>query len=204
MIEQQSRQVITKNALGKRHIKEVLGSTLAGLILSPQEIWLVTAWISDFDLLDNRSGNWNYLHAGWGNRFISFIELLEVAVISGCKLSLIVKKSEVNEPAIKKICNNLNNHKNFKLGITDDLHIKGLLTESCFMRGSMNFTFSGANRNEELVDFSREQTTIFDARIEFKNTYSQSFIEEAAISDSPFDKDKIETSVENEDEDDFF
>ena len=48
------RQIFLHGALGQRQLNEVLGSLMSGLILCPEEIWLVSAWISDFVLLNNK------------------------------------------------------------------------------------------------------------------------------------------------------
>ncbi len=203
MINNKSRQIITNTALGKRHLKEVLGSTFAGVILAPQEIWLVTAWISDFEVLDNRSGNWTYLNAGWGNRMITFLELLETAVLSGCKVNLVVKKSELNDTAINFLKTKLANEDNFRIEISDSLHIKGLLTETAFIKGSMNFTFSGANKNDELVTLSSDMHLISTARIDFKNLYFKNYQQPSNNSESSV-IDIESDEHDEEDEYDFF
>lgn len=92
MITQEKRQIMTKTYIGKRQIREVLSGIMTGLIVSPQEIWLVSAWVSDFELLDNRGGDWSVLNPSWGSRTISFLEVLETVVLSGSKLNLVVKK----------------------------------------------------------------------------------------------------------------
>lgn len=204
MIHLNSRDIMTNSPLGKRQLKEVLGSIFAGVIIIPQDIWLVTAWLTDFDVLDNRSGNWSYLNPQWGSRMITFLELLETAVISGCKLNLVVKDNDINDSSIHRLKTNLREEIGFRMKLSPNLHIKGLLTESCFLQGSMNFTYSGANRNEELVTLTADPHSLSNTRIDFKKSY-------------PFDCSKItkpitsETSIskpslndEEEDEHDFF
>ncbi|MCF4010631.1 phospholipase D-like domain-containing protein DpdK [Rheinheimera sp. UJ63] len=162
---------MTKSPLGKRELREVLSSIFAGVIIVPQDLWLVTAWLTDFDVLDNRSGNWSYLNPDWGPRQISFLELLETAVKSGCSLRVVVKKDNINEAAVYRLQTNLGKEPSFRICESHEVHIKGLLTESCFLKGSMNFTYSGANKNEELVSLTGDEHQLSNARIEFRETY---------------------------------
>ena len=200
MINSNSRKILTNTSLGKRHLKEVLGSTFAGLILSPQEIWLVTAWFTDFEILDNRSGNWSYLNASWGNRMVTFIELLETAVLNGCKLNLVVNETKTNDSALSLLKNKLVNEDGFRFEISDKVHIKGLVTESFFFDGSMNFTFSGANRNDELVTISGDTHQISTTRIDFNNLYFKNYQQKTKVIVNPV----IEVEEDEDDEHDFF
>lgn len=76
----EQRQIFLHGPLGRRQFREVLSTMLASLLINPDEIWLVSPWLSDFPLLDNRSGQWDSLEPKWGNRTVSFSELLARAV----------------------------------------------------------------------------------------------------------------------------
>ena len=92
-----SRQFFLHGPYGDVQLKETLGVLLAGLILSPDELWLVSPWVTDFDLLDNRSGDWDYVQPSWGARFVRFSEMLVAAVESGCTLNLVTNRDELNQ-----------------------------------------------------------------------------------------------------------
>tara|TARA_B110000211_G_scaffold235021_1_gene308551 strand:+ start:21087 stop:21689 length:603 start_codon:yes stop_codon:yes gene_type:complete len=200
MINQNLRKIRTKTPLGKRHLKEVLGSTFAGLIISPEEIWLITAWFTNFEILDNRSGNWSYLNPSWGNRMVTFVELLETAVLNGCKLNLVVNETKTNDTALNLLKSKLVNEDNFRFEISKKEHIKGLITESCFIDGSMNLTFSGANINSEMLTLSGDIHEISEARIDFDNLYFKNYKQKTKMTDSP----TIEIEEDEDDDHDFF
>jgi hypothetical protein len=200
MINQDLRKIRTKTPLGKRHLKEVLGSTFAGLIISPEEIWLITAWFTNFEILDNRSGNWNYLNASWGNRMVTFVELLETAVLNGCKLNLVVNETKTNDTALNLLKSKLVNEVNFRFEVSKKEHIKGLVTESCFIDGSMNLTFSGANVNSEMLTLSGDSHEISEARIDFGNLYFKNYQQKSQVINSPI----IEIEEDEDDVHDFF
>ena len=60
------RQIFLHGATGQRVLREVLSAQLVGLILQPEPIWLVSPWLSNFMLLDNRAGSWDSIEPAWG------------------------------------------------------------------------------------------------------------------------------------------
>ncbi|MFA0415279.1 phospholipase D-like domain-containing protein DpdK [Vibrio renipiscarius] len=165
------RQIMTKSLVGKQHIKEVLSGMLMGEILHPREMWLVSAWVSDFELLDNRSGAWDLLNPGWGHRMVTFFEMLETAVSNGCHLNVVVKKHESNLKPVTQLNKRLGRFTTYRLEETQKLHTKGLLTKHAFLGGSMNFTYSGTNRNEEMMIFDRDPDVLANTGLEFSTSY---------------------------------
>lgn len=203
MIELTSRDIMTKSLLGKRELREILSSIFAGVIIVPQNLWLVTAWLTDFDVLDNRSGNWSYLNPEWGARQVSFLDLLETAVKSGCHLNMVVKEDIINDAALYRLRTNLGKEVGFRICESQEVHIKGFLTESCFLKGSMNFTYSGANKNEEMLSLTGDEHQLSSARIEFKESYQ--FKPREIEPNNPINNDKHVSNIEDdEDEHDFF
>ncbi|EDX7803241.1 PLD-like domain protein, partial [Salmonella enterica subsp. enterica serovar Oranienburg] len=65
----------------------------------------------------------------------------------------------------------LSNFANFRLEWRNHLHIKGFLTQNVFLKGSMNFTRSGVNRNEEFVELNCDSHMIGEAITEFERQY---------------------------------
>jgi len=168
------RQVFIYGILGEREFLDILGALMVGLIISPDNVWLASPWVSDFDLLDNRSDDWTSVRPEWGQRFISFSEMLATAITSGCRVTIVTKDEDINQRFIDKLTNNLaGNHDSVKWIIADQLHTKGLLTSDYFLAGSMNFTYSGTHRNDERVRLSMDKDEVTEARLEFEARYLQ-------------------------------
>ncbi|MBW3225285.1 phospholipase D-like domain-containing protein DpdK [Marinobacter adhaerens] len=165
------RQIFLHGPLGQRQFREVLGAQLAGLIIKPEPIWLVSPWLSDFPLLDNRAGEWDALNPSWGSREISFNEVLACAVNEGCVLRLVTKDDPKNASFINHLKNRLLSSSKLYLKKNDPVHTKGLLTRHFFLKGSMNYTFSGANRNDEHLILTSDKDLISEAFIEFNGQY---------------------------------
>lgn len=170
MIEQ--RQIFLHGPLGQRQFREVFGGQLIGLIIKPELIWLVSPWLSDFMLLDNRSGDWDALEPTWGSREIGFIEVLARAINGGCQLRIVTRNDSKNKSFISQLKNRLDSRADFKLLMSEPVHTKGFLTRKFFLKGSMNYTFSGVNRNDEHLILTSNKNVISEAIIEFKGHYS--------------------------------
>ena len=166
-----SRQIFTHGPYGMRQLRETLSDLLIGLILYPDEIWLVSPWVSDLDLLDNRAGDWDSIEPAWGARQVRFSEMLATAVASGCSLRLVTKSDEMNQKFYDRLVSGLSSSFEVSKLEKDTLHTKGMLCSSFFLSGSMNFTYSGTHRNDERVELTIDANKISEAKIEFEERY---------------------------------
>lgn len=166
------RQIFLHGSLGQRHLKEVLSGLMAGLFIKPERIWLVSPWVSDFSVLDNKTGDWDALNPSWRNREISFLELLADVVNNGCSLRLVTQDDGKSKSFIKQLENRLLDSADYKYLDSEILHTKGLLTDYFFLKGSMNYTYSGANLNDEVLELTNDGTMISEALLEFEERYN--------------------------------
>lgn len=169
-----NRQIFSFGPYGERQLGETLSDLLIGLTLSPDQIWLVSAWVTDFDLLDNRSGSWDWIEPSWGHRYVTFSELLIAAVESGCELSFVTNSDVLNDKFFNRLKSGITSARSLTRVVDDDdriLHIKGLLCSSFFLAGSMNFTYSGVHRNAERIVLQLEPDKIAEAKLEFHGRY---------------------------------
>ena len=169
---EEQRQIFLHGPLGQRHLREILSAQFSGLILYPELIWLISPWMSDFDVIDNRGGQWSFLDPSWGARMISFQELLATAVNNGCPLRIVTRKDTHSVVFIERLLMRLSPDHDMQYLYHENLHAKGLLTKHFFLKGSMNYTWSGANVNDEHLLFSTNNTVISDALIEFSGRYT--------------------------------
>lgn len=166
------RSIFLHGPLGRRQFKEVLGSLLSGLIIVPQPVWLVSPWLSDFELLDNQSGQWDMVQPAWGLRVVSFCQLLIDCVEAGCALNIVTKDEPTNFSFLKRLEDAIASCEEYRVGVSENLHAKGLLTADWYLSGSMNFTFSGTNRNDEQIQLTTNSGVISETKLEFENRYA--------------------------------
>lgn len=109
------RQIFLHGSAGQRQLREVLSAQLVALIMQPEPIWLVSPWVSNFPLLDNRSGHWDSIDPAWGGREMDFIELLACAANNGAPLSLVTRDDPMNRIFVKALEKRLSSFANFRL-----------------------------------------------------------------------------------------
>jgi hypothetical protein len=168
-------RLIVKTARGSRdEVRDLLESLFAIELLAPgEEIWLVSPWVTDLPLLDNRAGAYGGLEPSWPKRYITLAELLAFALKSAphCRVRVVTRPDLHN----KRFCRRLRNlveldSNGDRLVVQDDrqnLHTKGLAGESFALRGSMNFTYNGVEVLEEAVELETDLQTVATLRLNF-------------------------------------
>ena len=179
----QSR-LIVKSAQGNREeVRDLLESILAVELLSPGiELWLVSPWITDVPVLDNRAGSYSGLDPAWPKRHISLAELLGNLLERSpdTKISVVTRPSEDSSTA--RFCERLRiivglSGNIDRLNLNDrreNLHTKGLICDQVALSGSMNFTNNGISVLEETVQFQIDEQTVSQFLISFHEHYGYS------------------------------
>tara|TARA_Y100000590_G_scaffold131347_1_gene150073 strand:- start:7279 stop:7812 length:534 start_codon:yes stop_codon:yes gene_type:complete len=170
-----SRQIFLHEKTGREELRTVLSNLLISLIIRPDKVcWLVTPWVTDFQLLDNRAGEWNTIQSSWESRYINFSELMIAAVTMGCNLKLITSDSVINTPFIEKLNLGIEDKSRYSLSRIDEnvIHTKGLLCSSFFLTGGMNFTYWGTNKRDDLMTLKINPEDLKQAKLEFEAKYN--------------------------------
>jgi len=166
-----SRTIFLNNDFGYRQAKEVIAGTLMALSQQPQGFWLVSPWVTDFDLLDNRAKNWSNLNPAWEARKIRFYEVLIFCLESGCEINLVTLRDGKSDVFLNRLLSGFDSDTGLSIIKSEKLHLKGLLTRDIWVAGSLNFTYSGLNRNQEQVVVDSNPDTLLEAKLEFDHLY---------------------------------
>jgi phosphatidylserine/phosphatidylglycerophosphate/cardiolipin synthase-like enzyme len=159
-------------------VADLLQAILVSEMVTPgKRLLLVSPWVSDFPVIDNRSGFFSQLDPRWGasrirlssvlrslmargtvvylalrpdQRENEFVERLEMAVqADGTEGRLIVRRSEKASVA----------------------HEKALVGDDWALHGSMNFTYSGVELNGELITYTTENETVSELATELYSMF---------------------------------
>lgn len=178
----QSR-LIVKSAEGNREeVRDLLESILAVELLSPgTELWLVSPWITDLPILDNRSGSYSGLDPTWPKRHRSLAELLGNLLEHSPKTKLLVVTRPSEDSSTARFCERLRNIIGLsgnldRLSLNDrraNLHTKGLIGDQVALSGSMNFTNNGISVLEETVQFQIDEQTVSQFLMSFHEHYGR-------------------------------
>ncbi|MGN7610937.1 phospholipase D-like domain-containing protein DpdK [Magnetococcales bacterium HHB-1] len=168
----QTRRIFRSHVTSQDIVRELLQIIcLAELIKPSKEVWLVSPWISDFVLLDNRSGRFDAINPQWQRREVRFVDYAQQLMINGTRVVIVTRPVSHNRPFLERIEDRAQESglSNFlKLFRRDRLHTKGILTEGGLLQGSMNLTYNGLKLNEESIYYETSSEAIAKARIEFE------------------------------------
>ncbi len=139
------------------------------LAMPSKRLLIISPWISDLPVLDNRNGAFSQLESRWGATQIRFTEVLRTLLQRGVKISLATRTTTRNEDFISRLLStsemdgtldNLNVSQDENNFLFEKEHSKGLISDTWALIGSMNFTYSGVEINGELVTFKTDPNSI--------------------------------------------
>ncbi|WP_263451403.1 phospholipase D-like domain-containing protein DpdK [Hyalangium gracile] len=146
------------------NVPALLQALFASELVSPSRcIWLVSPWISDIAVLENRAYSFFTLAPEWGTAPIRLSAVLRRLLESGTTLHIATRPDSRNEAFLDVM--RAGNHPRLKLHEQKALHEKGLLGDGYYLSGSMNFTYSGITLNEEFIHFFTAQDVVAEKRV---------------------------------------
>ena len=164
-------RVIRKSATSSsQEVRDLLESLFAIQIMCPSpSLWLVSPWVSDLPILDNRTGAYPLLDSV-GMRFITLAEILVDLAGRGCNVIVATRDDPINEAFLARLgrlAENRNVLDMVRIEVVPQdrrLHDKALTGGDFSISGSMNFTFSGALLNEEQVELHVDEAYVAAAQ----------------------------------------
>lgn len=172
------RLIVKTGTENRDEIRDMLESLFAIELLSPtRQIWIVSPWLTDLPLLDNRSGAYSGLEPSWPKRHITLTELLVHALRTNpdSKVRIVTRPVEHNLRFLDRIRHlaSLEGHEDRVVidGNREDLHTKGIATEDFALIGSMNLTHNGIAILEETVQLTVEPMSVSQFLISLNGHY---------------------------------
>lgn len=142
------------------------------LLLPSEDLFVVTPWISNIPILDNRHGGFMSLNPEWPRTDIHLVEVLAALATRGVRLHLHVGKDSHNlyfESRLKEALADAGSTGQCRWQVHPDLHTKGILTDRVLVNGSMNFTRNGIRLLDESVDICFVPEMLAAARAHFES-----------------------------------
>ena len=166
------RRIFKSQAAGVTTIAELLQSMfVAEMLMSEGDLWIVSPWISNVVLIDNRSGNFDALNPEWGRCEVRLVDVLLALMSRGTSVNVITRGDETNRAFIdrlKAMAQQLALEDLVSITLREKLHTKGVLLSNSLLMGSMNLTYYGMQINDEWVEFSVDPEDLAATRLEFK------------------------------------
>jgi hypothetical protein len=169
-----TRKIFRTKSTGNSEVRELLEAILVSELIMPSPVlWLVSPWITDLEILDNRSAAYSALVPMWGLRRIRISEIL-ASILDRTKVFIVARPDPHNNAFLSKMEDMANASKlslNLVVLRQETLHLKGLLGRDYYLSGSMNLTYNGVEINDEGIVFERSPDAISLARIHFQENY---------------------------------
>jgi len=169
----ESRRIFKSLATSQNLVRELLQMMVLGELISPggQRAWLVSPWISNVVLFDNRAGGFSAVNPEWGAREVRLIEVALHLMARGTNLGVATNFDEHNDgflEALKVGAEEAGVSDKLQVVRRQHLHVKGILFKRGLLTGSMNLTYRGLELNDETVVYDTAPQTIAEARLNFE------------------------------------
>ncbi len=170
-----TRTLRTSALSSREELADALQSLFISELLDPsQPLWIVTPWISDVVILDNRAGRFTGLLPSLPQRTIRLTEVLIAHVERGGSIVVACRPDEHNRGFVEELKARAADE-----GVSDkitcryaaDLHEKGLLTGHVLLSGSMNLTYNGMRRLEESILVTDDTDAVARARHAYEDRW---------------------------------
>ena len=153
-------------------MSDVLQAVLVAELLAPSEsLWLLSPWISDVPIIDNRGGEFLALLPSEGYRYLSLTDALAAIGSRGTQVHVVARDLPGNQFVIQRLIASRDRGTSVAVHLRDRIHDKGLLTGRVYLEGSMNFTYSGLANNEEGLTVIEDPDLIARTRLDFEDRF---------------------------------
>lgn len=166
------RRIFKNQQTGTAITRELLQSMFVGEMLETgNRIWIVSPWIRNIILIDNRTGNFDTLSPEWGRKEVRMIDVLIGLMTKGTEVVLVTRDVEDNRSFLNALRYAVSEHgvtENLRITYDPNLHTKGVLLSRSLLTGSMNLTYYGLEINDEWIQFTIDPDDIATTRLEFE------------------------------------
>ena len=163
------RRITTRGSGANRRLADVLMTAFVADLISPsQSVWLLSPWISDIPVVDNRGGEILGLVPGAPIRHLTLCEMLRFMAGQGSRVTVVVRNERGNDSVAARLTEPGSGSQSEVIVIrVENLHDKGFLTDHVYFEGSMNFTHYGQTVNEEGVSIHMDPDLLGRMRLDF-------------------------------------
>ena len=173
------RDIVRRSRYARNEVRELLQSIFVSELIQPSsELWLVSPWLSDIEVIDDAAGAFaSIVGDAFGTSLTLSAALVSLAE-AGTRVHVVTRPGDSED-----FRNALNRHlfhspqrDRVSQRTVETLHTKGLVGDDYRVMGSMNFTFNGIQLNDEIIRFDRSAEAIARIRLEFEQQYGDSSV----------------------------
>ncbi len=172
-----TRRIFKTAHTGQKEVQELLQFIFIGELLSPgKKIWIVTPWISNVPILDNRTGLFTSLDPSWGRKEIRLIEILIRLMNLKVEVIIVTRPDEHCKRFFSQMDDPIENYglqNQIQKIYRENLHTKGIMTSENLITGSMNLTYNGLFLLDENIIFDVDSKIVAQTRMNFEKYFGE-------------------------------
>jgi hypothetical protein len=172
------RQILRTSATSRTEVSELLKILWASELIAPSDrVWLVSPWISDVPVFDNGMSQFSGLCPSWPRRLIRLSDVLVRLLQLEVSVTIVTRQIPHNVDGflsrLQELARAEADDRNLRLveRSQENLHVKGIVTGTYFVSGSMNLTYNGVVVLDELISVDADKDGVARARLQFRQTY---------------------------------
>jgi phosphatidylserine/phosphatidylglycerophosphate/cardiolipin synthase-like enzyme len=143
-------------------VSDLLQTLFTAELLSPSRcLWIVSPWISDVPILDNRTNAFSTIVWDWPRGRVPLSSVLVHLLRRGSTVRIAARPIEHNSEFLRHLrlaCGAAGER--LQIVETDTLHEKGILGDGFYLSGSMNITYNGLTFNDEALHLFTSPDTL--------------------------------------------
>jgi len=176
------RRIFKTKSVGSVVLKELMQNIFVAELLNPSQklVWIVSPWVSDVPLIDNRGGNFDIVNPDWRGQIVNLQDVILHMLSLETEIRLITNQEKHNDSFLRKLKMRLSetsDKKNISISQIETLHVKkGLLNDHGCLDGSMNITYQGVEINDEQVVYNSGSSIVDEERLIFAHHYGENKI----------------------------
>lgn len=168
------RDIFSRTQYARNELRELLQSIFVSELIRPsKELWLVSPWLSDIEVVDDAAGAFASIVGDSLGTSLTLSAALVCLAEAGTRIHIVTRPGDSQD-----FHNGLNRHlartlhkDRITLRTVRMLHTKGLVGDDYRIIGSMNFTFFGIEINDEAIHFDQDIEAVVQTRLEFEQQY---------------------------------
>jgi phosphatidylserine/phosphatidylglycerophosphate/cardiolipin synthase-like enzyme len=170
------RDILRHSRYARNEARELLQSIFVAEFIRPsRELWIVSPWLSDVEVVDDSAGAFASIVGATTGRALTLSAALVRLAESGTRVRVVTRPvvSDNFVNALRRRLAQSAHADSVTLRTVEALHTKGLVGDDYRVMGSMNFTFNGIQINDEAIQFDRNADAIARVRLEFEQNYGE-------------------------------
>lgn len=152
-------------------VDTMLSAALIAEFIAPSDhLWLVSAWITDVQVLDNRHGAYDALFGDIPPQGCRLSEAVARIAHGGASVHVVTRDDSHNEDFLCRLLKAVDG-KYLHIVRDPNIHEKTLCGNDWMLSGSMNFTIRGMVRNDERITYRAGNDAAAQARIDLAHRW---------------------------------